>query len=136
MEFSRTRPPEAAHAGRLERFVRRFRIRPSGFYVGVCLGGRWLARWGNPGGPAARIFKSWKAGVPGKMSTFTAVVTREEDLYVATCPEVGTVSQGETVEEAVAALKEATELYLEEFKVSPAPRSILTTFEVAEAADA
>ena len=36
-------------------------------------------------------------------------------LYVAECPEVGTVSQGETVEEAVANLKEATELYLEEF---------------------
>jgi predicted RNase H-like HicB family nuclease len=29
--------------------------------------------------------------------------------------EVGTVSQGYTVEEAVANLKEATELYLEEF---------------------
>jgi len=30
-------------------------------------------------------------------------------------PEVGTASQGESVEEAVANLKEATELYLEEF---------------------
>jgi predicted RNase H-like HicB family nuclease len=29
---------------------------------------------------------------------------------------VGTVSQGKTVEEAVANLKEATELYLEEFQ--------------------
>jgi hypothetical protein len=33
-------------------------------------------------------------------------------LYVAECPEVGTVSQGETIEEAVINLKEATELYL------------------------
>ena len=47
--------------------------------------------------------------------TFTAVVHQEDDLYVAECPEVGTVSQGSTVEEAVANLKEATGLYLEEF---------------------
>ncbi len=36
-------------------------------------------------------------------------------MYVADCPEVGTVSQGETVEAAVKNRKEATELYLEEF---------------------
>jgi predicted RNase H-like HicB family nuclease len=47
--------------------------------------------------------------------TFTAVIHKEEDLYVAECPEVGTVSQGFTIEEAVDNLKEATELYLEEF---------------------
>ncbi len=45
----------------------------------------------------------------------TAIVHKEADLYVAECPEVGTVSQGLTVEEAVANLTEATELYLEEF---------------------
>ena len=45
---------------------------------------------------------------------FTAVLHKEEDLYVAECPEVGTVSQGYTVEEALANLKEATQLYLEE----------------------
>jgi predicted RNase H-like HicB family nuclease len=49
------------------------------------------------------------------VSTFTAVLHNEGDLYVAECPEVGTVSQGETVEDAVNNLKEATELYLEEF---------------------
>jgi predicted RNase H-like HicB family nuclease len=47
--------------------------------------------------------------------TFTAIIHREDDLYVADCPEVGTASQGKTIEEAVANLKEATELYLEEF---------------------
>ena len=47
--------------------------------------------------------------------TFTAVVHREGEWYVADCPEVGTVSQGETADEAIANLKEATELYLEEF---------------------
>lgn len=46
---------------------------------------------------------------------FTALIHREDDLYVAECPEIGTVSQGYTVEEAIANLKEATELYLEEF---------------------
>lgn len=51
------------------------------------------------------------------MSSFTAVVHKEEDMYVAECPEVGTVSQGETLEEAVNNLKEATELYLEEFSI-------------------
>ena len=50
------------------------------------------------------------------IGTFTAVLHKEGDLYVANCPEVGTVSQGKTVEEAVASLKEATELYLEEFR--------------------
>jgi predicted RNase H-like HicB family nuclease len=48
------------------------------------------------------------------IGTFTAVLHKEGDLYVADCPEVGTVSQGKTVEEAVANLKEATELYMEE----------------------
>ena len=46
---------------------------------------------------------------------FTAVLHKEEDLYVAECPEVGTVSQGYTLEEAIVNLQEATELYLEEF---------------------
>jgi len=49
---------------------------------------------------------------------------------VAECPEVGTASQGETIEEAVQNLQEATELYLEEFPLKQAYRPILTTFEV------
>jgi predicted RNase H-like HicB family nuclease len=62
--------------------------------------------------------------------TLTAVLHREGDLFVAECPEVGTVSQGRTLEEAIANLKEATELYLEEFPVPETDRSFLTTFEV------
>ncbi len=54
------------------------------------------------------------------VQTFTAVIHKEDDLYVADCPEVGTVSQGHTVEEAIANLKEATELYLEEFPLDAA----------------
>lgn len=46
---------------------------------------------------------------------FSAVLTREEDMFVALCPEIGTVSQGHSVKEALANLKEATELYLDEF---------------------
>ena len=65
------------------------------------------------------------------LQIFTAVLHKEEDLYVAECPEVGTVSQGHTVEEAVANLKEATELYLEEFPLPEITRPLLTTFEVA-----
>ena len=65
------------------------------------------------------------------IQTFTAVLHKEDDLYVAECPEVGTVSQGPTVEEALTNLKEATELYLEEFPLPSAPRSWITTFEVA-----
>ena len=37
-----------------------------------------------------------------------------ESGYVAFNPETGTTTQGETVEEAIANLKEACELYLEE----------------------
>ncbi|HUW55521.1 MAG TPA: type II toxin-antitoxin system HicB family antitoxin [Planctomycetota bacterium] len=49
------------------------------------------------------------------MRTLTAVLHRDGDLLVADCPEVGTISQGATIEEAVNNLKEATELYLAEF---------------------
>jgi predicted RNase H-like HicB family nuclease len=58
-------------------------------------------------------------------------VHKEKDLYVAECPEVDTVSQGHTVEEAVANLKEATELYLEEFPMDDRGRmqvQILATY--------
>jgi len=61
--------------------------------------------------------------------TFTAVLRKEGDLWVAECPEVGSVSQGSTVEEAVENLKEATELYLEEFPLEGRGHPLLTTFE-------
>ncbi len=66
------------------------------------------------------------------MKTLTAIVQKEEDVYVAQCPEVGTASQGVTIEEAIANLKEATELYLEEFPLKEKVHPLLTTFEVAE----
>ncbi len=67
------------------------------------------------------------------MSTkiFTAIVHKEEDMYVAECLEVGTVDQGETVEEAIANLKEATRLYLEEAPLphDASPRFV-TSFDI------
>ncbi len=66
-----------------------------------------------------------------KRHTYTAVLHREEDLYVAECPEIGTVSQGYTIEEAMANLREATELYLEEFPAPTVTRPLITTFDVA-----
>lgn len=68
-----------------------------------------------------------------KVHTFTAVIHRENDLYVAACPEVGTVSQGATIESSLANLKEATELYLEEFPLPDVDRPLLTTFEATHA---
>lgn len=69
------------------------------------------------------------------MHTLTAVIRKEEDMYVAECPEVGTTSQGKTIEEAAKNIKEATVLYLEEFPLKSRERSFITTFEVTEAAE-
>ena len=64
------------------------------------------------------------------MESMTAIIEREEDMYVAKCPEVGTASQGATIEEAISNLKEATELFLEEFPLKEKKHPLLTTFEV------
>lgn len=63
--------------------------------------------------------------------TLTAIVHKEGNLYVAQCPETGTVSQGETVDTAVENLREATELYLEEFPQVESSRPLVTLFDVA-----
>ena len=65
--------------------------------------------------------KAWRKKIQkGKNMNklFTAIVHKEKNLYVAECPEVGTASQWESIEEAINNLKEATELYLEEFPQS------------------
>jgi len=63
------------------------------------------------------------------MNTFSAVVHKEGDLYVAKCPEARTASQGETIEKAVQNLQEATGLYLEEFPLKQRrPRKITGRF--------
>ncbi|MBZ0264931.1 type II toxin-antitoxin system HicB family antitoxin [bacterium] len=53
--------------------------------------------------------------MPSLYTTLTAIIHQEDDWFVAECPEVGTVSQGTTMHEALNNLKEATDLYLEEF---------------------
>ena len=64
--------------------------------------------------------------------TLTAILTpAEEGGYVAFNPETGTTTQGESVSEAIANLKEATELFLEEFPIKSDGKPLLTTFEVA-----
>jgi len=62
--------------------------------------------------------------------TFNAVITPEGDLFVALCPETGTVSQGKTHDEALKNLQEATELYIEEFSLPEIGKPTLTTFEI------
>ena len=47
------------------------------------------------------------------MRVLSAVITENPDGgYVAQNPETGTTTQGETIDDALANLKEATELYL------------------------
>ena len=61
----------------------------------------------------------------------TAVLTpASEGGFVATNPETGTTTQGETVEEALANLREATELHLEEFPLESLGAPLVTTIDV------
>ena len=63
----------------------------------------------------------------------SAVLTpATEGGYVAFNPETGTTSQGQTVEEALANLREATMLFLEEFSLPSTGRPLLTSFHVPE----
>ncbi|MDK3159978.1 type II toxin-antitoxin system HicB family antitoxin [Kamptonema cortianum] len=71
-----------------------------------------------------------------KTVTLTAILNTEESAYVALCPELDIASQGETVEEAVANLKEAVEGFMEcadtaEIHQRLKKPSLLTHFEVA-----
>jgi predicted RNase H-like HicB family nuclease len=61
------------------------------------------------------------------------LIPAEEGGFVAINPETGSTTQGESVPEAVANLREATELYLEEFPIQSAGQPLVTTFEVATA---
>lgn len=47
------------------------------------------------------------------LKQLTAIIEREKDGYVALCPEVDVVSQGNTIAEARSNLKEALELFFE-----------------------
>lgn len=63
--------------------------------------------------------------------TLTAVIYWEDDGYVAQCPELGTASEGDTIEEALAHLQEATEMHLKTVQ-HVAPRQLfITRFEAS-----
>ena len=73
-----------------------------------------------------------------KSYSLTAILEREGDGYVALCPELDVASQGDDVEDTLANLREATELFLE----TASPREIkerlhtevfVTRFEMAHA---
>jgi len=49
-----------------------------------------------------------------KLPKLTAIIEREDDWFVATCPELGVASQGSSIEEAGRMIKEAVDLLLEE----------------------
>ena len=57
---------------------------------------------------------------PATTLHLTAVVTPDDDWFLARCVEVLVVSQGPTVDEAFANLTEALELYVED-EPAPAP---------------
>ena len=65
------------------------------------------------------------------MQVTAALTHAEEGGYVAHNPETGTVSQGDTVEDALANLREAVELYLEEFPITFSGAPLVTTFDVS-----
>ena len=58
------------------------------------------------------------------------LIPAPEGGFVAMNPETGTTTQGETIEEALANLQEATELYLEECPLESYGKPLLTTIEV------
>jgi len=61
----------------------------------------------------------------------TAVLSpAEEGGYVAYNPETGTASQGDSIDEALANLREATSLYLEEFPLVLTGHPLVTMFSI------
>ena len=65
------------------------------------------------------------------MRLSAVLMPAREGGYVALNAETGTTTQGESIEEALANLREATELYLEEVPAEAVGHAVLTTFNVA-----
>jgi predicted RNase H-like HicB family nuclease len=62
---------------------------------------------------------------------FTAVLTpAEEGGFIALNPETGTTTQGDSIEEAIANLKDATSLYLDEFPLVTRGHPVVTMFTI------
>jgi len=62
------------------------------------------------------------------MRTTCVLIPDPDGGYTALNPETGTASQGDTIEEAEANLKEAVELYFESFPDAPIGRPPLMTY--------
>ena len=60
--------------------------------------------------------------------TFTAIITEEDGSFVAHNPDTDVASQGDTLDSALANLKEALELYLEETSIGTSVSTPRTTF--------
>ena len=58
----------------------------------------------------------------------------DEGGFIALNPETGTTTQGDTLNEAIHNLQEATALYLEEFDLTPQEAPIVTTFTIQASA--
>ncbi|MBN1114634.1 MAG: type II toxin-antitoxin system HicB family antitoxin [Oligoflexia bacterium] len=61
----------------------------------------------------------------------TAIIWKEDDLFVAKCAELGVASQGKTEKEALNNLKEAVELYLEDTPARAIIKPEIKKFKVA-----
>lgn len=66
------------------------------------------------------------------MELAAVLAPAEEGGFVALNPETGTTTQGESIEEAIANLREAAALYLEEFPLSPKGHPVVTGFRIPE----
>ncbi len=71
------------------------------------------------------------------MGTFIVSIVKEGKFFIARCPALGVASQGESLEEAQANIKEAIYLYIESFGIddlhSGTSTPFWTTVEVAHA---
>ena len=71
-----------------------------------------------------------------KERQFSVIIEKDGKWFSSLCPELEVASQGKTVEEALANLREAVELYLEDDEVryklreTPPAAPIVTTFSL------
>ena len=66
-----------------------------------------------PAGRPARAAQSRLRATPSQRDTIHAVLTREDNVFVVDCHEIAVVTQGRTIDEALANMSEAIALHLE-----------------------
>ena len=62
---------------------------------------------------------------------FTISIQKDDAWYIAKCLENSVASQGQTMDEAIANLREALELYYEDEALPTFPQTFVTTLEIA-----